>query len=134
VVVQKRYKAQTNFTASDFRFTDDGFPREIELFRVNDARLPHKPSPTLDPGAVSNRVDQEGNELQGATVVPFNPVCASEITSLTRSVLVLGTVPRPRSLCCTPVVTWARVCSAFPVRLPQHTLCSPTPARRRSRR
>jgi VWFA-related protein len=69
VVVQKRYKTQTNLTASDFRITDDGFPREVELFRVNDARVPHKPSPALEPGAVSNRVDQEGNELQSATVV-----------------------------------------------------------------
>lgn len=66
----------SNLTKADFTLLDNGAPREIAVFRSDsfsgqksDPGAPRAESSTLAPGTVSNRIDNLGEPINGATAV-----------------------------------------------------------------
>jgi len=69
VVVRSKSGPVSGLKASDFTVFDDGKPRKIALFSVRSGPNETVARYLLPPGVVTNRLDAQGEEPRGATVV-----------------------------------------------------------------
>ena len=72
VVVRARGRPVADLKADDFKVLDQGKPQKIATFSVRSPQDHGGPPLLLPAGAVSNRLDDQGQEAAGATVVLFD--------------------------------------------------------------
>ena len=72
VVVHSKGEAVTDLKQDDFTVLDNGKPQKIAAFSVVSSQTSRGKAIPLPPGAVSNRLNTDGKEPAGATIVLFD--------------------------------------------------------------
>jgi len=79
VVVRDKNRPVTGLTQNDFTVLDNGKPQKISVFAVKGSQNPQQPVVPLPAGAVSNRLNRNGQPPASSTILLIDAMNTSEL-------------------------------------------------------